>query len=254
MLYTKYVDCATDDDFTAAKLVPSTALRPKTVTVFNCTCPIRHTRSFAHGLLVLYSLSRARALSLSSPHPPCPFIPHNPQAASISGPPGIGGRWVPCSDCAPLKYPCCTDCVRIDRAAAYATVAEREAAKAASVREIADAKRNYTKAMDEKNKTVAPASWSGSEFPPGPTGPGTEPFGGGDVVNVALQFAEMCGLKASILTARDAVAANIFTLQCLLCTAVGDSRTAEEGTGLLPPGHPSWYVYIYVRLNLVCVF
>lgn len=57
---------------------------------------------------------------------------------------------------------------------------------------------------------------------------------------VALGLAEQHGLKAPILTARGGVAAALFAVQCILCAAAGDSRTASEASGLLPPGHESW--------------
>lgn len=122
--------------------------------------------------------------------------------------------------------------------AAYATEAEQTAAKAASVLVVADAKRGYAATMDEKNATVAPGSWPGTAFPPSSVD--AAPFGGGAAVAVALGLAEQHGLKAPILTARGGVAAALFAVQCILCAAAGDSRTASEASGLLPPGHESW--------------
>lgn len=122
--------------------------------------------------------------------------------------------------------------------AAYATEAEQTAAKAASVLVVADAKRGYAATMDEKNATVAPGSWPGTAFPPSSVE--AAPFGGGAAVAVALGLAEQHGLKAPILTARGGVAAALFAVQCILCAAAGDSRTADEASGLLPPGHESW--------------
>lgn len=172
--------------------------------------------------------------------------------------PGIAGQWRLCTDCSPWDYPACSDCVRVDGAgaapgvdaaaatptspptapAAYATEAEQTAAKAASVLVVADAKRGYAAAMDEKNATVAPGSWPGTAFPPSCVD--AAPFGGGAAVAVALGLAEQHGLKAPILTARGGVAAALFAVQCIVCAAAGDSRTAKEASGLLPPGHESW--------------
>lgn len=120
--------------------------------------------------------------------------------------------------------------------AAYATEAEQTAAKAASVQVVADAKRGYAATMDEKNATVAPGSWPGTAFPPSSVD--AAPFGGGAAVAVALGLAEQHGLKAPILTARGGVAAALFAVQCILCAAVGDSRTKSRNG---PLGDASWF-------------
>jgi len=39
------------------------------------------------------------------------------------------------------------------------------------------------------------------------------------------------------------VAAALFAVQCIVCAVAGDSRTADEASGLLPPGHESWYYW-----------
>jgi hypothetical protein len=104
----------------------------------------------------------------------------------------------------------------------YASEEEQYAAKALYIKEIEAAKQNYTACMDEKNKADAPGSWPGSEFP---SVHEDKPFGGGADAEVALSLAETHGFLAPILCARNAVVASIFTMQCIVCMACGDSRT-----------------------------
>lgn len=117
----------------------------------------------------------------------------------------------------------------------------RSAAEAASLKTVADSNSNYTETRDKWSK-VAPGSWSSTEFPPSAV---DEPaFGGGDTVDHALTLAEKYKLREPILTMRGGLAAEFYKLQCIICLVVGDSRTAKEDSGLLPPGHKSWAEWI----------
>lgn len=66
-------------------------------------------------------------------------------------------------------------------------------------------------------------------------------FGGGPGAVAALVIAEKYGLRDPILAERDRIALALHVVQLAVCTACGDSRTATEYSGLLPPGHTeSW--------------
>ena len=73
-------------------------------------------------------------------------------------------------------------------------------------------------------------SWPGTELPPSDFlyGPA---FGGGAGAEAALKLAEKYGLREAILAERDRIALALRVLQLAVCTACGDSRTAEGSSG-----------------------
>jgi hypothetical protein len=86
----------------------------------------------------------------------------------------------------------------------------------------------YVEAMKKKPAN----SWPGSKLPP-VAGLWDSPD-----IRKATKLAEARGLGAAILTAREDVVLAVFMMQCVICTATGDSRTALEKDR--PVGEPDW--------------
>lgn len=82
-------------------------------------------------------------------------------------------------------------------------------------------------------------SWPSTELPPSDflNGPA---FGGGPGADAALKFAEKYGLREPILAERDRIALALRVVQFAVCTACGDSRTAEGGCGGCCGFRKSW--------------
>ena len=57
-------------------------------------------------------------------------------------------------------------------------------------------------------------------------------------ISKVMQLAQEQGMDGQLLTARKGVASAVFTLQCALCMAFGDSRTSNDA-GVRPAGHPN---------------
>ena len=58
-------------------------------------------------------------------------------------------------------------------------------------------------------------------------------------ISKSMKLAEEHGLEGPIMEARHSIQLALFTMQCAVCTAVGDARTSHDEK-VRPAGHPCW--------------